>query len=248
MCGRPSPPDRPTPQQTPQPTQTPAQQQQQQPLSPTTDDVSNPPALSTPTTATETANAATPATAVASTPVGKGGDVTPHPLIPATPATPEVHSATNDYAVIPRQNKDVCRECDKATWRHTCTGCFFKWCKGCKRFRNLIAFKGKLQASKCDYCRARGRLGYMRRKCDGNDDEAARQHPETPLETGGPSEENRPPEQQLTTATESGAAAATVAVAVALTAAAAPAVPVPSASLAAAPVPTPTDVNMASTE
>ena len=82
-------------------------------------------------------------------------------------------------AVIPKQNKDVCRECDKATWQHNATGTFFKWCKGCKRFRNLVAFKGKLAASKwyvlvlvscnfffsrSDHCRARGREGYMRRK------------------------------------------------------------------------------------
>jgi len=66
--------------------------------------------------------------------------------------------------VIPRQNKDVCRECDKALWRHLQTETHFKWCKGCKRFRNLTAFAEKLAASKCDRCRERGRQGYMRRK------------------------------------------------------------------------------------
>mmetsp|Transcript_12258 Transcript_12258/g.38996 ORF Transcript_12258/g.38996 Transcript_12258/m.38996 type:complete len:499 (-) Transcript_12258:624-2120(-) len=74
--------------------------------------------------------------------------------------------------VIPRQNKDVCRECDKALWRHLETNTHFKWCKGCKRFRNLTAFAEKLAASKCDRCRERGRQGYMRRKggAGANDD------------------------------------------------------------------------------
>ena len=70
-------------------------------------------------------------------------------------------------AVIPKQNKDVGRECDKATWVHASTGCYFKWCKGCKRFHEIHAFAGKLKASKCDDSRARGRAGYMRRKEDG---------------------------------------------------------------------------------
>ena len=63
--------------------------------------------------------------------------------------------------------QDVCRECDKATWVHSSTGCYFKWCKGCKRFHEIHAFAGKLKASKCDDSRARGRAGYMRRKEDG---------------------------------------------------------------------------------
>lgn len=80
------------------------------------------------------------------------------------------HQHTDDpdgrsrLVVIPRQNKDVCRECDKALWRHLLTNIHFKWCKGCKRFRNLTAFAEKLCASKCDRCRERGRQGYMRRK------------------------------------------------------------------------------------
>ena len=69
--------------------------------------------------------------------------------------------------VIPRQNKDVCRECDKALWRHCASDIHFKRCKGCKRFRNLVAFAEKLAASKCDRCRERGRQGYMRRKGGG---------------------------------------------------------------------------------
>lgn len=64
---------------------------------------------------------------------------------------------------IPRQNKNVCRQCDKATWIHKATQLVFKWCKGCKRFQNIHAFQGKLAASKCDNCRYRGRLGYQRR-------------------------------------------------------------------------------------
>ena len=62
---------------------------------------------------------------------------------------------------------DVCRECDKALWRHCASDIHFKWCKGCKRFRNLVAFAEKLAASKCDRCRERGRQGYMRRKGGG---------------------------------------------------------------------------------
>jgi len=74
-------------------------------------------------------------------------------------------SASKDgVVVIPRQNKDVCRDCDKALWRHNQTDFYFKWCKGCKRFRNLTAFAEKLAASKCDRCRERGRQGYQRRK------------------------------------------------------------------------------------
>mmetsp|Transcript_5170 Transcript_5170/g.16937 ORF Transcript_5170/g.16937 Transcript_5170/m.16937 type:complete len:243 (+) Transcript_5170:71-799(+) len=69
----------------------------------------------------------------------------------------------DDGAVIPRQNKSVCRECDKAVWVHKPTGATFKWCKGCKRFHSILQFEGKLRASKCDPCREKGRLGYFRR-------------------------------------------------------------------------------------
>ena len=81
-------------------------------------------------------------------------------------------AASAAMIVIPRQNKDVCRECDKALWRHAESNMLLKWCKGCKRFRNLTAFAEKLAASKCDRCRERGRQGYMRRKgaADGPDD------------------------------------------------------------------------------
>ena len=66
--------------------------------------------------------------------------------------------------VIPQQNKDVCRDCDKALWVHGDTGTYFKWCKGCKRFRNIVAFSEKLDASKCNSCRERGRRSYLQRK------------------------------------------------------------------------------------
>ena len=66
--------------------------------------------------------------------------------------------------VIPQQNKDVCRDCDKALWVHGESRTYFKWCKGCKRFRNIVAFSEKLDATKCNGCRERGRLGYLQRK------------------------------------------------------------------------------------
>jgi hypothetical protein len=82
--------------------------------------------------------------------------------------------------VIPRQNKDVCKDCDKSTWLHAGTGVYFKWCKGCKRFHNILMFREKLQLlresgkkqltklpSKCDPCRQRGRLGYRSKKVLG---------------------------------------------------------------------------------
>ena len=75
--------------------------------------------------------------------------------------------ANDDLVVIPTQNKDVCKVCDTVTWKHTASGAYFKWCKGCKRFHEIHAFAGKLKASKCDDSRARGRAGYMRRKEDG---------------------------------------------------------------------------------
>uniref|UniRef100_A0A7S2RVA6 Uncharacterized protein n=1 Tax=Rhizochromulina marina TaxID=1034831 RepID=A0A7S2RVA6_9STRA len=66
--------------------------------------------------------------------------------------------------VIPQQNKDVCRDCDKALWVHGESATYFKWCKGCKRFRNIVAFSEKLDASKCNSCRERGRRSYLQRK------------------------------------------------------------------------------------
>ena len=90
--------------------------------------------------------------------------------------------------VIPRQNKDVCRECDKALWRHETTGTrdagarfeiarrpprprplarYFKWCKGCKNFMQIGHFSQKLDAAKCDKCRERGRTSYLLKKRSG---------------------------------------------------------------------------------
>jgi hypothetical protein len=90
--------------------------------------------------------------------------------------------------VIPRQNKDVCRECDKALWRHETTGArdagarfeiarrpprprpqsrYFKWCKGCKNFMQIGHFSQKLDAAKCDKCRERGRTSYLLKKRSG---------------------------------------------------------------------------------
>lgn len=66
--------------------------------------------------------------------------------------------------VIPRQNKDVCKECDKSTWQHISSSIFFKWCKGCKKFLRLGSFSEKLDAAKCDRCRERGRQSYLLKK------------------------------------------------------------------------------------
>jgi hypothetical protein len=65
---------------------------------------------------------------------------------------------------IPRQNKDVCKECDKSTWVHSVSNVYFKWCKGCKKFLRLGCFSEKLDAAKCDRCRERGRQSYLLKK------------------------------------------------------------------------------------
>jgi len=89
------------------------------------------------------------------------------------------HLASGEDATcsIPLQNKDVCKRCDTGIWHHTATLEYFKWCKGCKKFLHVCAFKEKLakcttkyskQPSKCDRCRERGRQGYMRRKGGGS--------------------------------------------------------------------------------
>ena len=49
---------------------------------------------------------------------------------------------------IPKQNKDVCKDCDKSTWCHSGTSVYFKWCKGCKKFLRLGGFSEKLDAAK----------------------------------------------------------------------------------------------------
>jgi len=66
--------------------------------------------------------------------------------------------------VIPRQNKDVCKDCDRQIWQHGKTLVFFKWCKGCKRFLNLVRFGDRLSAAKCEKCRHRARQSYMAKK------------------------------------------------------------------------------------
>lgn len=66
--------------------------------------------------------------------------------------------------VIPRQNKDVCRECDRVVWMHNRSSVHFKWCKGCKRFLNLFRFGEKVDAAKCERCRHRGRQSYLAKK------------------------------------------------------------------------------------
>lgn len=70
--------------------------------------------------------------------------------------------------VIPRQNKDVCKECDKSTWQHVASNVYFKWCKGCKKFLRLGSFSEKLDAAKCDRCRERGRQSYLLKKGKDN--------------------------------------------------------------------------------
>lgn len=78
-----------------------------------------------------------------------------------------------DQCVIPRQNKDVCKDCDKATWQHIATQVYFKWCKGCKKFLKLGSFSQKLDAAKCDKCRERGRQSYLLKKGKDGDETAA---------------------------------------------------------------------------
>lgn len=74
------------------------------------------------------------------------------------------NSAHLDLVVIPCQNKAVCRDCDRAIWRHNASSSHVKWCKGCKRFESLVHFSEKLRASKCNRCRERARLHYARRR------------------------------------------------------------------------------------
>lgn len=66
--------------------------------------------------------------------------------------------------IIPRQNKDVCKDCDKSTWIHCSSNTYFKWCKGCKKFLSLGSFSEKIDAAKCDRCRERGRHSYLLKK------------------------------------------------------------------------------------
>ena len=65
---------------------------------------------------------------------------------------------------IPRQNKDVCKDCDRQIWQHSKSLIYFKWCKGCKRFLNLSRFGERIGAAKCEKCRHRARQSYMAKK------------------------------------------------------------------------------------
>ena len=71
--------------------------------------------------------------------------------------------------VIPAQNKDVCKTCDKACWLCSHLNVVVKFCKGCKNFTALKEFQDKPDASKCGSCRNRGRQNYFaRKKVDGD--------------------------------------------------------------------------------
>lgn len=78
------------------------------------------------------------------------------------------------FVVIPRQNKDVCRECDRVIWYQKASDVYFKWCKGCKRFLNLVRFGDKTEAAKCEKCRQRGRQSYLLKKTKANGQTAAK--------------------------------------------------------------------------
>lgn len=43
----------------------------------------------------------------------------------------------SDNVVIPVQNKQVCTDCDTGVWLYKADNTYFKWCKGCKRFRSI---------------------------------------------------------------------------------------------------------------
>ena len=66
--------------------------------------------------------------------------------------------------VIPTQNKDVCKVCDKEFWFCKSAETVVKFCKGCKNFVPLANFEDKPEASKCGTCRDRGRQNYFSRK------------------------------------------------------------------------------------
>lgn len=60
-------------------------------------------------------------------------------------ASNEHDSSASAACIIPRQNKDVCRDCDSSVWMHLETGALFKWCKGCKRFLAYSVFGEKVE-------------------------------------------------------------------------------------------------------
>jgi len=67
-------------------------------------------------------------------------------------------------AIIPRQNKGLCTNCDTNVWVVTESDLEIKWCKGCKNFRPWAAFGDKGFATKCVRCRERQREKYASQK------------------------------------------------------------------------------------
>lgn len=63
-------------------------------------------------------------------------------------------------AVIPRQNRGLCTNCDVLVWVLVDQDLEIKWCKGCKNFRPWAAFGTKGKATKCVPCRERQREKY----------------------------------------------------------------------------------------
>jgi hypothetical protein len=47
---------------------------------------------------------------------------------------------------VPKQNKGVCGNCDRAVWVVARTGLRIKWCKGCKNFKKWVDFGQKVSA------------------------------------------------------------------------------------------------------
>lgn len=64
------------------------------------------------------------------------------------------------FAVIPRQNRGLCTDCDVSVWILVDQNLEIKWCKGCKNFRPWAAFGSKGKATKCVPCRERQREKY----------------------------------------------------------------------------------------
>jgi len=71
---------------------------------------------------------------------------------------------TQNFAIIPTQNKGLCTLCDVNVWVVTQSGLEIKWCKGCKNFRPWAAFGDKGLATKCLRCRERQREKYALQK------------------------------------------------------------------------------------
>lgn len=76
------------------------------------------------------------------------------------------------HAIIPSQNKDVCKTCDTGFWVVKATQIVVKFCKGCKNFQRLFDFRDKPEATKCVKCRQRGRQNYVSKKTGGGEIDA----------------------------------------------------------------------------